>query len=113
MSSATRRDRLPVTADSGGSSSRRTRACKADLAELALETGLRITVCHFPLGTSSCNAIEHRLFAHISINRRGEPLTSHEVIVNTIAATTTGSGLRVHADLDTNTYPTRVTISHI
>lgn len=104
-------NRLLVTADSGGSNSCRTRAWKAELAELALETGLRITVCHFPPGTSKWNAIEHRLFSHISMNWRGKPLTSHEVIVNTIAATTTGSGLRVHAELDTNTYPTGVTIS--
>ena len=104
-------NRLLVTADSGGSNTCRTRAWKAELAELALETGLRITVCHFPPGTSKWNAIEHRLFSHISMNWRGKPLTSHEVIVNTIAATTTGSGLRVHAELDTNTYPTGVTIS--
>lgn len=102
---------LVITADSGGSNSSRARAWKTELAALALETGLRITVCHFPPGTSKWNAIEHRLFSHISMNWRGRPLTSHDVIINTIAATTTRSGLRVHAELDTNTYPTGVTIS--
>lgn len=104
-------NRLLVTADSGGSNSSRTRAWKTELAALALETGLKITVCHFPPGTSKWNAIEHRLFSHISMNWRGRPLTSHNVIINTIAATTTRSGPRVHAELDTNTYPTGVTIS--
>ncbi len=102
---------LLITADSGGSNSSRARAWKTQLAALALETGLRITVCHFPPGTSKWNAIEHRLFSHISMNWRGRPLTSHDVIINTIAATTTRSGLRVHAELDTNTYPTGVTSS--
>jgi DDE family transposase len=102
---------LLITADSGGSNSSRARAWKTELAALALETGLRITVCHFPPGTSKWNAIEHRLFSHISMNWRGRPLTSHDVIINTIAATTTRSGLRVHAELDTHTYPTGVTIS--
>lgn len=104
-------NRLLVTADAGGSNSYRSRTWKSELAALALETGLTITVCHFPPGTSKWNAIEHRLFSHISMNWRGKPLTSHEVIINTIAATTTRSGLRVHAELDTNTYPTGLTIS--
>jgi transposase len=98
--------RLLVTADAGGSNGYRTRAWKAELAVLAVQTGLAITVCHFPPGTSKWNKIEHRLFAHITMNWRGRPLTSHEVIVNTIAATTTRTGLRVHAELDTNTYDT-------
>jgi len=103
--------RLLITADAGGSNSYRTRAWKTELATLAAETGLRVTVCHFPPGTSKWNTIEHRLFAHITMNWRGRPLTSHEVVVNTIAATTTRTGLRVHAELDTGHYPTGVTIS--
>lgn len=103
--------RLLITADAGGSNGYRTRAWKNDLAELAAEIGLPITVCHFPPGTSKWNRIEHQLFAHISMNWRGRPLTSHETIVNTIAATTTSSGLRVHAELDTGHYPTGVTVT--
>ena len=103
--------RLLVTADSGGSNSSRTRAWKTELSALAAETGLAITVCHFPPGTSKWNAIEHRLFSHISMNWRGRPLTSHDVIINTIAATTTRTGLRVHAQLDTGTYPIGIKIS--
>jgi hypothetical protein len=100
-----RASRLLITADAGGSNGYRTRAWKAELARLAAETGLAITVCHFPPGTSKWNAIEHRLFSHISMNWRGRPLTSHEVILNTIAATSTGTGLRVAAELDTGQYP--------
>ena len=79
--------RLLITADAGGSNGYRTRAWKTGLAALAAETGLDITVCHFPPGTSKWNKIEHRLFSAISMNWRGRPLTSHEVIVQTIAAT--------------------------
>ena len=93
--------RLLITADAGGSNGYRTRAWKTGLAALAAETGLDITVCHFPPGTSKWNKIEHRLFSAISMNWRGRPLTSHEVIVQTIAATTTRTGLTVHAQLDT------------
>ena len=103
--------RLLITADAGGSNGYRTRAWKAELAALAVETGLEITVCHFPPGTSKWNKIEHRLFSHITMNWRGRPLTSHEVIVQTIAATTTRTGLRVHAELDTSTYDTGIQIS--
>jgi hypothetical protein len=103
--------RLLITADAGGSNGYRTRAWKADLATLAADIGLPITVCHFPPGTSKWNRIEHRLFAHISMNWRGRPLTSHEAIVNTIAATTTSTGLHVHAELDTGHYPTGVTVT--
>ncbi|WP_442874930.1 ISAzo13 family transposase [Actinoplanes sp. NBC_00393] len=103
--------RLLITADAGGSNGYRTRAWKTDLAALAAEIGLPITVCHFPPGTSKWNRIEHRLFAHISMNWRARPLTSHETIVHTIAATTTSSGLRVHAELDTGHYPTGVVIT--
>jgi hypothetical protein len=102
---------LLITADSGGSNSSRAKAWKTELAALAAETGLTVTVCHFPPGTSKWNAIEHRLFCHISMNWRGRPLTSHDVIINTIAATTTRTGLRVHAELDTGTYPTGTIIS--
>src|SRR6266513_1257077 len=103
--------RLLITADSGGSNSSRTRAWKHDLAALALQTGLQITACHFPPGTSKWNKIEHRLFSHITMNWRGRPLTSHEVIVNSIAATTTRAGLTVHAELDPGSYPTGTEIS--
>jgi hypothetical protein len=103
--------RLLITADAGGSNSYRSRVFKAELAALAAETGLVITVCHFPPGTSKWNKIEHRLFSHITHNWRGRPLTSHEVVVNTIAATTTRTGLRVHAELDTGTYPLGVKVS--
>jgi DDE family transposase len=97
--------RLLITADGGGSNGYRTRLWKTELAQLATETGLTITVCHLPPGTSKWNKIEHRLFSHISMNWRGRPLTSHEVIVNAIAATTTRTGLTVHAELDPGTYP--------
>jgi transposase len=102
--------RLLITADGGGSNGYRTRLRKTELSELATETGLRITVCHLPPGTSKWNKIEHRLFSHISMNWRGRPLISHDVIVQTIAATTTSTGLTVHAELDTSTYPTGVKI---
>lgn len=103
--------RLLITADAGGSNSYRTRAWKAELAVLAAETGLAITVCHFPPGTSKWNRIEHRLFCHITMNWRGRPLASHEVLVQTITATTTATGLAVHAELDTGQYATGLTIS--
>jgi hypothetical protein len=104
--------RLLITADAGGSNGYRTRAWKTELATLAAQTGLALTVCHFPPGTSKWNQIEHRLFSHITLNWRGRPLTSHEVVVNTIAATTTRTGLTVQAELDTGTYPTGVTVSN-
>jgi Rhodopirellula transposase DDE domain len=97
--------RLLVTADAGGSNGYRTRAWKTGLAALAAETGLQITVCHFPPGTSKWNKIEHRLFSHITMNWRGRPLTSHQVVVNSIAATVTRTGLTVHAELDPGSYP--------
>ena len=103
--------RLLITADAGGSNGYRTRAWKAELAALAAQTGLDIMVCHFPPGTSKWNKIEHRLFSAISMNWRGRPLTSHEVIVQTIAATTTRTGLTVQAELDTGLYPTGVKVS--
>jgi hypothetical protein len=82
-----------------------------ELAHLAYETDLDITVCHLPPGTSTWNKIEHRPFSHISMNWRGRPLESHEVIVNTIAATTTRTELTVHAELDTRNYPKGIEIT--
>jgi hypothetical protein len=104
--------RLLITADAGGSNGYRTRAWKAELAALAVETGLEITCCHFPPGTSKWNKVEHRLFSHITMNWRGRPLTSHDVIINSIAATTTRTGLTVGARLDDGTYPTGVKVSN-
>ncbi|MEV7952832.1 ISAzo13 family transposase [Streptomyces sp. NPDC088141] len=103
--------RLLITADAGGSNGYRTRAWKAELAVLAGETGLQITVCHMPPGTSKWNKVEHRLFSHISMNWRGRPLTSHEATVQSIAATTTRTGLKVHAELDTGTYDTGMKVT--
>jgi transposase len=103
--------RLLITADAGGSNGYRYRVWKSELAALAAETGLTITVCHFPPGTSKWNKIEHRLFSHITLNWRGRPLTSHEVVVKTIEATRTRTGLRVQAALDTGDYPTGIAIS--
>jgi transposase len=103
--------RLLITADAGGSNGYRTRAWKAELAALAVETGLQITCCHFPPGTSKWNKVEHRLFSHITMNWRGRPLSSHEVIVQAIAATTTRTGLTVRAELDTGAYGTGIKIS--
>jgi len=103
--------RLLVTADAGGSNSYRTRAWKAELAAFAAETGLAVTVCHFPPGTSKWNKIEHRLFSHITMNWRGRPLASHDVIVSAIAATTTRAGLTVRAGLDPGSYPEGAKVS--
>jgi transposase len=103
--------RLLITSDAGGSNGYRYRVWKSELAALAAETGLTITVCHFPPGTSKWNKIEHRLFSHITRNWRGRPLTSHEVVIETIAATRTRAGLRVEAHLDPGDYPTGIAIS--
>lgn len=97
--------RLLITADGGGSNGSRVRLWKVELRKLANETGLEMSVCHLPPGTSKWNKIEHRLFSFISQNWRGRPLVSHEVIVNLIAATTTRTGLTVQCQLDTNIYP--------
>jgi transposase len=102
--------RLLITADSGGSNGSRVRLWKIELQRLADETGLEISVCHLPPGTSKWNKIEHRLFSFISQNWRGKPLVSHEVIVNLIAATTTRKGLRVRAELDPGRYPAGVKV---
>jgi hypothetical protein len=101
---------LLITADSGGSNGSHNRLWKTELQRLADETGLRITVCHLPPGTSKWNLIEHRLFCHITQNWRGRPLVSHEVIINLIANTATQQGLIVKAGLDTGSYPTGVKV---
>ena len=102
--------RLLITADSGGSNNPRVRLWKTELVALAEQTGLDITVCHLPPGTSKWNKIEHRLFSNISMNWRGRPLTSHEVIVDLIGSTTTRTGLKVQAELDRGSYPTRIKV---
>jgi len=103
--------RLLICADAGGSNGYRVRLWKVELQRLADETGLSITVCHLPPGTSKWNKIEHRLFSHISMNWRGRPLTSHEVVVELIGATTTRAGLRVKAELDRGRYPKGLKVS--
>jgi hypothetical protein len=102
---------LVITADCGGSNGNRTRLWKVELQRLADRTGLQITVCHFPPGTSKWNKVEHRLFSFISKNWRGQPLISYQVIINLIAATTTSTGLEVHARLDNNPYPDKIEIT--
>jgi transposase len=102
---------LLICADSGGSNGYRVRLWKRELQRLADTIGLAITVCHLPPGTRKWNKIEHRLFAHIRMNWRAQPLISHEVIVELIGSTTTQSGLRVEAQLDTNVYPTKIQVS--
>lgn len=103
--------KILITADGGGSNGHRVRLWKTELQKLADETGLEISVCHFPPGTSKWNKIEHRLFSYISINWRGKPLTSYEVIVNLIARTTTKKGLKVKCMLDENEYPKGIKIT--
>ena len=103
--------RLLVTCDAGGSNGWQNRAWKAGLAELARQTGLQITCCHFPPGTSKWNKIEHRLFSQITLGWRGRPLTSYDVVINTISAVTTRTGLTVTAVLDHNPCPTGTKIS--
>jgi transposase len=103
--------RLLITADSGGANGHRRRAWKTELAALASETGLDIHVAHLPPGTSKWNKVEHRLFSQITRNWRARPLTSHETVINLIAATTTSTGLSVTAELDTAEYPTGIKIS--
>jgi hypothetical protein len=104
-------ERLLITADAGGSNGYRLRAWKVELARLAAETGLRITVCHYPPGTSKWNRIEHRMFSFITTNWRGRPLTTLRTIVELISATTTATGLTVQATYDPNWYPTGVKIN--
>ena len=103
--------KLLITADGGGSNGSRNRLWKTELQTLANETGLEISVCHFPPGTSKWNKIEHRMFSQISKNWRGRPLESLMVIVNLIAATTTKNGLTIQCQLDLNQYPKGIRIS--
>jgi len=102
---------LLITADAGGSNGYRNRLWKRCLQELADQTGLKITVCHFPPGASKWNKIEHRLFCHITQNWRGRPLESLEVIVNLIANTTTRTGLKVQAEVDRKAYKKRIKVT--
>jgi transposase len=104
-------ERLLITADAGGSNGYRLKAWKVHLARLAAETGLDITVCHYPPGTSKWNRIEHRMFSFITMNWRGRPLTSLRTIIELISATTTTTGLTIQADYDPNWYPTGVKIT--
>lgn len=104
-------DQLLICADGGGSNGYRVRLWKVELQRLATDTGLAITVCYFPPGTSKWNKIEHRLFSHITMNWRGRPLVSHDVVVNLIGATTTAAGLRVKAALDRRKYPQGIKVS--
>jgi transposase len=103
--------RLLITADAGGSNGYRSRLWKVVLQELADALDLRITVCHFPPGTSKWNQIEHRMFSYITKNWRGRPLVSRAVIVNLIGHVRTGPGLRIKAELDTNSYPQGIKVS--
>jgi hypothetical protein len=104
-------DKLLICADGGGSNGSRVRLWKVELQSFANETGLEITVSHFPPGTSKWNKIEHRLFSHISMNWRGRPLISHEVVVKLISATTTKKGLKVTAELDKKEYPLKIKVT--
>jgi hypothetical protein len=103
---------LLITADGGGSNGSRNRLWKVALQQWANDLGMRIMVCHFPPGTSKWNKVEHRMFSHISMNWRGRPLISHEVIVNLIANTTTQQGLTIKAALDTGRSPTGIKVTH-
>lgn len=111
MHSYPKADRILICADGGGSNGSRCRLWKLELSRFAAETGLTITVCHLPPGTSKWNKIEHRLFSHITMNWRGQPLISHETVIGLIAATSTREGLRVTAALDTGSYPTGIKVS--
>jgi transposase len=102
---------LLICADGGGSNGYRVRLWKVELQSFAQETGLTISICHFPPGTSKWNKIEHRLFSHISMNWRGRPLVSHEVIVKLIGQTTTETGLEVKAQLDKKRYPLKIKVT--
>jgi hypothetical protein len=103
---------IVITADGGGSNGSRLRLWKLELQKFADETGLSLSICHFPPGTSKWNKIEHRLFSFISSNWRGEPLRDYETIVNLIARTTTAKGLKVKCRLDRRKYPTGRRVSN-
>ena len=102
---------LTITADCGGSNGVQLRLWKRELQGFANETGLTVTVAHLPPGTSKWNKIEHRLFAFITMNWRGKPLVSHQVIVQLIGSTTTKTGLTVCCELDANQYPKGIKVS--
>jgi hypothetical protein len=102
---------LLLCADSGGSNGHRLRAWKFHLQELADRLGFPITLCHYPPGTSKWNQIEHRMFSFISLNWRGQPLVSYETVVNLISRTTTRTGLKIAARLDTRAYDPGIKIS--
>ena len=104
-------ERILICADSGGGNGNRQRAWKVYLQQLSDETGLAVTVCHYPPGTSKWNKIEHRLFSFISLNWKGKPLINFETVVNLIGGTRTKTGLKVKAILDTNQYETGVELS--
>jgi len=103
---------LLITADNGGSNASTTRLWKVCLQRFADQSGLDITVCHYPTGTSKWNKVEHRLFSFISINWRGEPLSTYETVINLISRTTTQTGLRVHAELDRGVYATGIKVAN-
>ena len=103
--------RLLVTADAGGSNGHRVRLWKVELAKLAADTGLEVTVAHYPPGTSKWNRIEHKLFAFITMNWRAKPLVSYLAIIQLIASTTTETGLTVACQLDSNTYEKGIKVS--
>jgi hypothetical protein len=102
--------RLTITADCGGGNSPRVHLWKVELQRLADQTGLELELCHFPPGTSKWNKVEHRLFSFISLNWRGRPLTSYQVILDLISQTTTSTGLKVYARLDPTEY-SKVTVT--
>ena len=102
---------LTITADSGGSNNPRTKLWRHELQRLADSTGLAIRICHFPPGTSKWNKIEHRMFSFVSLNWRGRPLETLEVIINLIANTTTSTGLKLYAQLDENHYERGIEIT--
>ena len=102
---------LLITADSGGSNSSRNRLWKVELQKMANRTGLTITVCHFPPGTSKWNKIEHRMFSFITKNWRGKPLVDRATIVNLIGSTKTKEGLKIRCELDKNKYPKGIKIT--
>jgi transposase len=103
--------RLLITADGGGSNGHRPWLWKFELARLSAATGLEIIVCHYPPGTSKWNKIEHRLFSRITLNWRGRPLETYQTVVNSIASTTTSTGLTVRCELDPGLYPTKIKLT--
>jgi len=103
--------KLLITADGGESNGSRVKLWKKEIQKLADELNMEISICHFPPGTSKLNKIEHKLFSYISMNWRGKPLTSYEVVVNLIGSTTTAKGLKVRSELDKNKYEKGIKVS--